>query len=62
MHKTTCSIPLDNITTLVIFLQFVYLRDNLLSSLEGVEILKCVKVCFLTFFKSYFHAVFYCII
>lgn len=28
-------------------LQFVYLRDNLLSSLEGIEILKRVKVCFL---------------
>lgn len=28
-------------------LQFVYLRDNLLSSVEGIEILKRVKVCFL---------------
>jgi hypothetical protein len=26
--------------------QFVYLRDNLLSTLEGIEILKRVKVCF----------------
>lgn len=29
---------------LYFFLQFVYLRDNLLSSLEGIEILKRVKV------------------
>lgn len=26
------------------FLQFVYLRDNLLSTLDGVEVLKRVKV------------------
>jgi hypothetical protein len=27
--------------------QFVYLRDNLLHTLEGIEILKRVKVCFM---------------
>lgn len=25
--------------------QFVYLRDNLLSTLDGIEVLKRVKVC-----------------
>lgn len=32
---------------IIISLQFVYLRDNLLSTLEGVEILTRVKVCYL---------------
>lgn len=30
-------------------LEFVYLRDNLLSALDGIEILKCVKVLDLSF-------------
>ena len=35
-----CCLVLANI----ILWQFVYLRDNLLSSLEGIEVLKHVKV------------------
>lgn len=45
----------QNFMNTLFSLQFVYLRDNLLSTLDGIEVLKRVKVCMDSLLNAYYY-------